>query len=97
MVTSVGQNVRPSKFQYLKRWELNKVKGCMGFKNPPSKIVANKEFKNNQPTVRNNNIRSSLMTTRQLAESQLTECHVVTCYGIIVCSKCQAQLGDEGM
>jgi hypothetical protein len=48
----------------------------MGPKSLPSKIVADKEFKNNQPTVRNNNIRSSLMTTRQLAESQLTECHV---------------------
>ncbi len=52
------------------------MKGCMGFKNPPSKIVADKELKNNEPTVRNNNIRSSLMTSHHLTESQLVECHL---------------------
>jgi hypothetical protein len=52
------------------------VKGCMVPKSLPSKIVADKEFKSNQPIVRNNNIRSSLMTSRHLAKSHLVECHL---------------------
>ncbi len=34
------------------------------------------KLKNNEPTVRNNNIRSSLMTSHHLAESQLVEWHL---------------------
>jgi hypothetical protein len=69
MVTLVGQNVRPS---YVSSFE---GMGCMGLKSPSLKIVAYK-LKNNKPTVRNNNFRSSLMTSRHLAKSQLVECHL---------------------